>query len=289
MPYRTEAGNDAQTGARVSRPDCLPNPGLPAQSNYYYRSTERDDPALQAALVGAAGEWPTYGYRRLTAQLRRAQWVINNKRVRRLMGQLGLIQKVRRQKQQTTNSEHPFARYPNVVQDLEVVRPDQVSFSDVTYIRLAQEFVYLAVIMDVFTRGIRGWQLSRQLDQELTLTVLRRALEKGQPPLHHSDQGIQYAASAYVDLLKEAQAQISMAEMGQPRQNGHVERLIRKIKEEEVELAEYQDFAEAYRQIGRFLEDVYMHKRIHSSLGYLTPAEFESQWWAQYAPAEVVP
>jgi transposase InsO family protein len=205
------------------------------------------------------------------------------------MGQLGLIQKVRRQKQQTTNSEHPFARYPNVVQDLEVVRPDQVSFSDVTYIRLAQEFVYLAVIMDVFTRGIRGWQLSRQLDQELTLTVLRRALEKGQPPLHHSDQGIQYAASAYVDLLKEAQAQISMAEMGQPRQNGHVERLIRKIKEEEVELAEYQDFAEAYRQIGRFLEDVYMHKRIHSSLGYLTPAEFESQWWAQYAPAEVVP
>jgi putative transposase len=146
------------------------------------------------------------------------------------------------------------------------------------YIRLGNGFVYLAIVMDVFTRLIRGWQLSKLLDQELTLAALRMALTDHVPQIHHSDQGIQYAAHAYIDQLRDFQIQISMAAVGEAEENGYAERLMRTIKEEEVDLSEYRDFADAYYQIGRFIEDVYNHKRIHSSLGYLTPAEFEAAW-----------
>ena len=147
-----------------------------------------------------------------------------------------------------------------------------------TYVRLGNGFVYLAVIMDVFTRAIRGWNLSRSLDTELTLGALQQALSLCIPEMHHSDQGVQYAAQAYTDLLKHYEVQISMAAQGKPEENGYAERLMRTIKEEEVDLSEYNDFADVYRQIERFLEDVYNTKRIHSALGYLTPAEFEAAW-----------
>lgn len=137
--------------------------------------------------------------------------------------------------------------------------------------------------MDVFTRSIRGWHLSRRLDQELTVSALRRALAQRCPQIHHSDQGVQYAANAYVTLLQAHGVQISMAAVGDPTQNGYAERLIRTIKEEDVYLSEYEDFTDASQQMGRFLEDVYMHKRIHSALGYLTPAEFEAAYWNQAA------
>ena len=150
--------------------------------------------------------------------------------------------------------------------------------SYLTYIRLREEFVYLAVLMDVFTRCIRGWHLGRSLDQSLTLQALERALAAHTPEIHHSDQGVQYAASAYTTRLQQAGAQISMAEVGAAWQNGYAERLMRTIKEEEVDLSEYEDYTDATRQLGRFLDEVYMHKRIHSSLGYLTPVEFEQQW-----------
>jgi len=157
--------------------------------------------------------------------------------------------------------------------------PEQVWVCDITYVHLHNGFVYLAVIMDVFTRGIRGWHLGRELDHTLTLTALRRALARyPAPQIHHSDQGVQYAATAYTEVLQATQVQISMAERGEAWQNGYAERLIRTIKEEEVDLSEYLDYHDACRQLGRFLDDVYAHKRIHSSLGYLTPAEFEAQW-----------
>ena len=255
--------------------------GLP-RSIYYYQTQAKDDQQVRTAIEEVALRWPTYGYRRMAQQLRREKgWIINDKRVRRLMKKMGLQAKIKRKKRRTTNSEHGFPRYPNLVLDLEVIRPDQVWVADITYIRLQQEFVYLAVIMDVFTRSIRGWHLGRGLDQELTLEALKPAMLDRLPEMHHSDQGVQYAATAYVDLLLEHGVAISMADKGEAWQNGYAERLMRTIKEEEVELSDYQNYQDAYDQIGRFLDDVYMHKRIHSSLGYLTPAEFESQWLTQ--------
>ena len=237
-----------------------------------------DEADLRAAVQRLAGEWPTYGYRRLTALLRREGREVNGKRVRRLMAELGIQGTPPVRRKRTTDSNHAFPRYPNRVEGLEVVRPDQVWVADITYIRLRREFVYLAVIMDVFTRFIRGWHLGRSLEQELTLAALDKALRGRSPEIHHSDQGVQYAATDYVRRLEGCGAAISMAAIGEPRENGYAERLMRTIKEEEVELTEYQDFEDAYRQIGRFLEAVYNVKRIHSALGYLTPAEFEQQW-----------
>ena len=205
------------------------------------------------------------------------------------MRELGIAGQVSSHKRRTTNSEHGFPRYPNLVEQLEIVRPEQVWVSDITYIRLHQEFVYLAVIMDVFTRCIRGWHLGRNLDQSLTLHVLEMALVDHVPEIHHSDQGVQYAALAYTTRLQQAGVQISMAEVGAAWQNGYAERLMRTIKEEEVDLSEYEDYTDAVRQLGRFLDEVYMHKRIHSSLGYLTPVEFEQQWlMLQASPHEFV-
>ena len=256
-----------------------------ARSSYYYHAAKPDDREVRAAITAVAAEWSTYGYRRTTAQLRRQAWRVNLKRVRRLMHEMGLQVKTKRKAHKTTDSAHDFPRYPNLVQGLDIVRPDQVWVSDITYIRLRREFVYLAVIMDVFTRSIRGWHLGRSLDQALTLIALQRAMARHTAEIHHSDQGIQYAATAYTRMLQEARVQISMAASGEAWQNGYAERLIRTIKEEEVDLSDYEDYYDAVSQLGRFLNEVYMHKRIHSSLGYLTPVEFEEQWRSARAPS----
>ena len=195
------------------------------------------------------------------------------------MAEMGLQGKAPVRRQRTTDTRHDFPRYPNLVVGLVVTRPDQVWVADITYVRLREEFVYLAVLMDVFTRRVRGWELGRNLDQGLTLAALRRAMRGGRrPEVHHSDQGVQYAATAYTDLLAGRYVAISMAAVGKPEENGFAERLMRTIREEEIDLTEYRDFADAYGQMGRFLDDVYNRKRIHSSLGYLTRAEFEQRW-----------
>jgi len=259
------------------------------RSSYYYGTHPRDDSRLRATIREVQGRWPTYGYRRITEQLRREGTRVNSKRVRRLRRLMDLQAKIKAKKRHTTNSAHDFPRYPNLVQELEVTHPDHVWVADITWIHLRREDVYLAVLMDVFTRSIRGWQLSRGLDHSLTCTALFRALRHHTPPeIHHSDQGVQYAAAEYTDLLRQHSVQISMAKVGEAWQNGYAERLIRTIKEEEVDLSEYEDYHDALQQLGRFLDEVYMHKRIHSSLGYLTPAEFESQWLAQQAATPVV-
>lgn len=251
-----------------------------SRSSYYYGSQRTEVEQLVVDLEQEAGRYPKYGSRRLTRQLRRApyHYCVNRKRIQRLMRQKGLLRPQKRVKCRTTDSQHPFPRYPNLVMDLKVDHPEQLWVCDITYVRLGNGFVYLAVIMDVFTRAIRGWNLSRNLDTDLTLGALQRALSLCIPEIHHSDQGVQYAAQEYVALLQQYQIQISMAAQGKPEENGYAERLMRTIKEEEVDLSEYSDFADVYRQIGRFLEDVYNTKRIHSALGYLTPVEFEAAW-----------
>lgn len=252
--------------------------GVPRSSVYYAPRPAIDEAMLKTALLDLAAEWPTFGYRRLAVMMQRLGWRVNAKRVRRWMDELGLTGAPPARKTRTTNSQHSFPRYPNLVKDLKTQRPDQVWVADITYIRLRNEFVYLAVLMDVFTRSIRGWNVSRDLDQGLTLAALERALVVAVPKIHHSDQGVQYAATAYVERLHKLGVQLSMAAVGEPRENGYAERLVRTIKEEEVDLSDYQDFRDARGQIGHFIDAVYNLKRIHSSLGYLTPQEFEEQW-----------
>lgn len=249
-------------------------------STYYYRSHRLEEGQLGADVETVARQYPKYGTRRVTHQLRRApyHYRINRKRIRRLMRQKRLLRPVKRAKYRTTDSTHPYPRYPNLVTDLEIIRPEQVWVCDITYVRLGQGFVFLAIVLDVFTRAIRGWNLSHSLDVDLTLVALRRALSLCIPEIHHSDQGIQYASQAYTEVLRPLGIQISMATQGKPEENGYAERLMRTIKEEEVDLSDYQDYHDAYQQIGRFIEDVYMTKRIHSALGYLNPAEFEAAW-----------
>lgn len=253
----------------------------PRSQVYYEPAVRADDTALKDLIRTIAGSHPTYGYRRITAELKRHGQGVNHKRVKRLMREMGILGKVPRKRKRTTNSNHGFPRYPNRMTGLAVSKPEQVWVGDITYIRLGQEFVYLAVLMDVFTRSIRGWHLARSMDQSLTITALEKGFEKGIPQIHHSDQGVQYAAHDYVNLLQAHGVAISMAEVGQAWQNGYAERLMRTIKEEEVDLSEYRNFTEAYEQIETFLEDVYTKKRIHSSLGYLTPDEYEKKWEAQ--------
>ena len=252
-----------------------------SRSRYDYQprtAKEAEEETLRNAITDVAGRYPTYGYRRITKQLQREGWRVNHKRVSRLMRELGLLAKRKRRRKRTTNSVHGYERYPNLVKGLVVERPEQVWVGDITYIRLREEFVYLAVLMDVFTRSIRGWHLDRTMEKCLTITALEKGLKQYVPEIHHSDQGVQYAANDYVQLLEKNAIAISMAGVGKAYENGYAERLMRTIKEEEVDLSEYCNFNEVYERIEDFLEEVYMKKRIHSALSYLTPSEFESKW-----------
>jgi putative transposase len=190
------------------------------RSRYYYQPHPCDEASLKAAIERLAGEWPTYGYRRITALLRREDFQVNHKHVLRLMRAMGLQGQRPARHPRTTCSHHGYPRYRNLVQGLPIVRPDQVWVADITYIRLAEAFVYLAVLMDVYTRRIRGWHLSRRSDQTLTLTALQRALVQHRPELQHSDQGGQYAASSYTQTLQALGVQISMATVGEATEHG---------------------------------------------------------------------
>ena len=260
--------------------DCCAVLGL-ARSSYYRADKPRDDAALRRAINEIAGKFPRYGSRRIKQQLKRAPYriVVGRHLVRRLMREMNLLVKRRWRPLSTTDSRHGLRRFPNLVKGVKASRPDQVWVADITNVRLPSDDVYLAIIMDQFSRAIRGWNLSWSLGQELALLPLKHALRHyPAPEIHHSDQGTQYAAKAYVQLLRNAGTQISMAAVGKPSENGYAERVIRTIKEEEVDLSDYRNMADAKQQIGHFIDLVYQHKRIHSALDYMTPAEFEAGW-----------
>lgn len=246
-----------------------------------YQPRQRDENRLKEDLKAIAGEFAQYSNRRLTEQLKRRGYAIGRERVRRLMRELDIeVKASKKPTPRTTDSHHSHSGAQNLLRGLEIVHPDQVWVADITYIQLIFEVVYLAILMDVYTRIIRGWHLSRSINHELTLAALNKALSSGKrPKLHHSDQGRQYFADAYLDCLDGIDAQISFSDKGKPTQKAYAERVIRTIKEEEVYLNEYYDYDDAYQQIGTFIDDVYAKKRIHSSIGYLTPMEFEEKWF----------
>jgi putative transposase len=246
------------------------------------------DMDLRDAIQRIALEWPSYGRPRITAELRRQGWRVNPKRVYRLMREDNLLCLRRRKFVITTDSNHGLAVYPNRARELVVTGLGQLWVADITYIRLEWEFVYLAVILDAFSRRVIGWALDRTLEASLTLEALRMALAQRRPApglVHHSDRGVQYASTDYTDLLKANGIVISMSRRGNPYDNATCESFIKTLKYEEVYRTEYRDLAEARASIGVFLEQVYNQKRLHSALGYLPPAEFEAQLAAPYTEA----
>ena len=253
-----------------------------ARATLYRRQTERTDTSdmeLRDLVQRIALEWPAYGYRRITAQLQRQGHKVNKKRVRRLMRADNLLcLRSGRGFVVTTDSRHSLPIYPNLARQLDVTSINQLWIADITYIRLAREFVYLAVVLDAFSRRVIGWALSRRIDAELTRAALRMALCARQPAaglVHHSDRGVQYAAADYVSELREHSITISMSRKGNPYDNVQCERFMRTLKDEEVYLSEYETLLEAVAAIGHFLEEVYNQKRLHSALGYVPPVEFE--------------
>ena len=242
------------------------------------------DMDLRDAIQRIALEWPSYGRPRITAELRRRGWRVNPKRVYRLMREDNLLCVRRRKFVVTTDSNHGRKVYPNLARNMILTATDQLWRADITYIRLRDEFVFLAVILDAYSRRVIGWALDRTLEDELPLAALRMALTRRtvQPGLvHHSDRGSQYASNDYTDLLKAHQVAISMSRKGNPWDNAACESFMKTLKYEEVLRNEYRDLAEARASIGQFLEKIYNQKRLHSALGYLPPAEFERNLQAQ--------
>ncbi len=241
-----------------------------------------DEQAIGQALQELAKEFARYGYRRMTAALHRMGYQVNHKRVLRLMHALGLVQPPRKRRViYTTNSKHGLHVYPNLIHELEVSRLNQLWVADLTYIHLPEDFVYLAALLDAYSRRCIGWQLSRRLDSQLALDALNQALSERHPPagwIHHSDRGVQYASHVYVQRLQEAGAQISMSARGTPLDNAQAESFFKTVKVEEVYLHTYQTLEEAQQHLAHFLDEVYNQKRLHSSLGYQPPAEFEAQF-----------
>ena len=240
----------------------------------------RKDVVLRDAIEQIVLAFPGYGYRRVTAALRREGWRVNHKRVLRIMRHESLLCQLKRRFTPTTDSAHSFRRYPNLIEDIELEGPDEGWVADITYVRLPSTFCYLAAILDAYSRKCVGWHLSRWIDTRLTLSALQMALDSRQVApglIHHSDQGVQYASSEYILRLEEAGALISMAEVGNPYENAKAESFFRTLKMEEVYLKDYQDFEEAHQNIAQFIEEVYNQKRLHSSLGYLPPVAFEAR------------
>jgi transposase InsO family protein len=246
------------------------------------KTTLYKDEELPHQIKDIALEFPRYGYRRITKQLHRNGLKVNHKRVLKLMRIQGLTRKIKHFRISTTDSKHGLPIYPNLVKDIMVTRLNQVWVSDITYIRLLRGFVYLAVIMDRFSRKCIGWQLNHNIDAQLCTDALNKALQNRQETnltglIHHSDQGVQYASNEYTGLLEENGIRISMSRRGNPYDNAYAESLIKTIKYDEVYMTEYESFEDAYNNIEQFLEEVYNKKRLHSGIGYMPPAEFEKQ------------
>jgi len=238
-----------------------------------------DDLELRSQIQTIALEMHSYGYRPITAELHRRGVKVNHKRVLRLLREDNLLCLRQRAFVRTTDSRHNLTVYPNLTRDLVLSNINQLWVADITYIRLRREFIYLAVLLDAYSRRCIGWAVSRHIDTELTLAALQMALRtRTVPPglVHHSDQGVQYAATDYVTVLQDHKIQISMSRTGNPYDNAKAERFMRTLKYEEIYLNDYETLAEVRASVEHFIEAVYNRKRLHSAIGYRPPVEFEA-------------
>jgi putative transposase len=256
-----------------------------ASSSYYYQlltdlqAQEQSDTLLRDAIERLQQDFPCYGYRRLGRQLRREGIVVNDKKIRRVQRKYQLFP-IRWQsfKIATTDSNHNHKVYPNLLAEKTLTGINQAWVADITYIGILKGFVFLAAILDRYSRKVIGWAISQRIDAELCVAALKVALEQRQSPpgcIHHSDRGLQYACAEYIALLQQAQMQISMSRTANPYDNAHMESFFKTLKYEEVHLANYQTYEDVVRRVPHFIEDVYNSKRLHSALGYLPPKEFE--------------
>lgn len=261
------------------------------RSTFYYRSTDRqvdlDDARLAGLIDEIHSEFPCYGYRRVMRALAAQGYIVNHKRLKRVMREHGLQALRRRRSVRTTDSDHDLPVFPNLYQNRIPPRPDMIWVADITYIHIASGFVYLAVILDACSRKVVGYAISRRIDTQLTLAALKAAMTCRNPApgtcIFHSDRGAQYASARYRDALAGYGLIGSMSSVANPYDNAQAESFMRTLKVEEVYLAGYETFADVTARLPVFIEDVYNERRMHSSLDYLTPNRFEDQLAQQAA------